>query len=170
MIWEIVWGISVGNYLFGINIENYFVQLVCNWYAVGMPASQARVGDDDDGRISPEHPSLILHAPRDIISCEGKSLTPIRNIYPPIIREYIRNSIRFASPGGPEKMLWNTAMLAEHRRWHAQMCLRLCPQGHENSVAFDVHCIVLEVFVIVLAPFWCCFVASKAPGRMKRLF
>ena len=62
-------------------------------------------------------------------------------------------SIRFASPGGPEKMLWNTGMLAELRKWHAQMCLRLRPQGHENSVAFYVYCIVLEVFFIVLAPF-----------------
>ena len=37
-------------------------------------------GDDDggdDGRIFPEHPSPILHAPRDIISRKGKSLTPI---------------------------------------------------------------------------------------------
>ena len=33
--------------------------------------------DDDDGRILPEHPSPILHAPRDIISRKGKSLTPI---------------------------------------------------------------------------------------------
>ena len=41
---------------------------------------QIRVGDgggDDDGRIFPEHPSPILHAPRDIISRKGKSLTPI---------------------------------------------------------------------------------------------
>ena len=43
---------------------------------------QIRVGDGDDddgddGRISPEHPSPILHAPRDIISRKGKSLTPI---------------------------------------------------------------------------------------------
>ena len=47
---------------------------------------QARVGDGggdgggddgDDGRIFPEHPSPILHAPRDIISRKGKSLTPI---------------------------------------------------------------------------------------------
>ena len=30
------------------------------------------------------------------------------------------------------------------------MCLRLRPQGHENSVAFDGHCILLEVFFIVL--------------------
>ena len=66
-------------------------------------------------------------------------------------------------------MLWNTGMLAELRKWHAQMCLRLRPQGHENSVAFDVHCIVLEV-CFILAPFRCCFLASKAPGRMKRLF
>ena len=34
-------------------------------------------GDDDDGRIFPEHPSPILHAPRDNISRKGKSLTPI---------------------------------------------------------------------------------------------
>ena len=39
-------------------------------------------GDDDDdgdgdGRIFSEHPSPILHAPRDIISRKGKSLTPI---------------------------------------------------------------------------------------------
>ena len=34
-------------------------------------------GDDDGGgRIFPEHPSPILHAPRDIISRKGKSLTP----------------------------------------------------------------------------------------------
>ena len=32
----------------------------------------------DDGRIFPEHPSPILHAPRDIISRKGKSLTPIK--------------------------------------------------------------------------------------------
>ena len=31
----------------------------------------------DGGRISPEYPSPILHAPRDNISCKGKSLTPI---------------------------------------------------------------------------------------------
>ncbi len=42
---------------------------------------QTRVGDGDDdgdgdGRIFPEHPSPILHAPRDIISRKGKSLTP----------------------------------------------------------------------------------------------
>ena len=38
---------------------------------------QPRVGGDDgDGRIFPEHPSPILHAPRDIISRKGKSLTP----------------------------------------------------------------------------------------------
>ena len=28
-------------------------------------------GDDDDGRIFPEHPSPILHAPRDNISRKG---------------------------------------------------------------------------------------------------
>ena len=33
-------------------------------------------GGGDDGRIFPEHPSPILHAPRDIISRKGKSLTP----------------------------------------------------------------------------------------------
>ena len=46
-----------------------------------LPIFQIRVGDDDgdgdDGRIFPEHPSPILHAPRDIISRKGKSLTPI---------------------------------------------------------------------------------------------
>ena len=34
-------------------------------------------GDGGDGKISPEHPIPILHAPRDIISRKGKSLTPI---------------------------------------------------------------------------------------------
>ena len=38
-------------------------------------------GDDGDGdgggRIFPEHPNPIPHAPRDIISRKGKSLTPI---------------------------------------------------------------------------------------------
>ena len=35
-------------------------------------------GDGDgDGRIFPEHPSPILHAPRGITSRKGKSLTPI---------------------------------------------------------------------------------------------
>ena len=39
-------------------------------------------GDDDgdEGRIFPEHPSPIIHAPRDIISRKGKSLTPIIGI------------------------------------------------------------------------------------------
>ena len=37
-------------------------------------------GDDGDGRISPEHPRPILHAPRDIISRKGKSLTPINDV------------------------------------------------------------------------------------------
>ena len=67
-------------------------------------------------------------------------------------------------------MLWNTGMLAELRKWHAQMCSRLRPQGHENSVAFDGQCIILEVFFIVWASFWCCFGVWKAPGRMKKLF
>ena len=45
------------------------------------PPTQPRVGDgddggDDDGRIFQEHPSPIIHAPRDIISRKGKSLTP----------------------------------------------------------------------------------------------
>ena len=34
-------------------------------------------GDGGDGRIFPEHPSPILHAPRDIISRKGKSFTLI---------------------------------------------------------------------------------------------
>ena len=40
---------------------------------------QIRVGDGggDDGRIFPGHPSPILHAPRDITSRKGKSLTPM---------------------------------------------------------------------------------------------
>ena len=50
-----------------------------------MPPPQPWVGDGgggdggggDDGRIFPEHPSPILHAPRDNISRKGKSLTPI---------------------------------------------------------------------------------------------
>ena len=36
-------------------------------------------GDGDGGRISPGHPSLIFHAPRDNISCKGKSLSPFAN-------------------------------------------------------------------------------------------
>ena len=79
-------------------------------------------------------------------------------------------SIRFASPGGPGKMLWSPGTLAEFRKWHAEMCLRLRPQGHENGVAFDVHSIILEVFFVVLASLLCCFVAWKAPRRMKKLF
>ena len=43
------------------------------WYA-----ALAGGGDDGDGRIFSEHPSPILHAPRDIISRKGKSLTPIK--------------------------------------------------------------------------------------------
>ena len=51
-------------------------------WILGTPPPQPRVGDDNgdgdgDGRIFPEHPSPILHAPRDIISRKGKSLTPI---------------------------------------------------------------------------------------------
>ena len=43
---------------------------------------QTRVGDGggdggDGGRIFLEHPGPIIHAPRDIISRKGKSLTPI---------------------------------------------------------------------------------------------
>ena len=67
-------------------------------------------------------------------------------------------------------MLWSRGTLAECRMWHAQICLRLRPQGHENSVAFDGQCIILEVFFIVWASFWCCFGVWKAPGRMKKLF
>ena len=40
-----------------------------------------RAGEDDgdnDGRISPEHPSPILHAPRDNIFRKGKSFTPFK--------------------------------------------------------------------------------------------
>ena len=59
---------------------------------------------------------------------------------------YQESSTCFASPGGPEKLLWSPGTLDEFRKWHAQMCLRLGPQGRENSVAFDVHCIILEAF------------------------
>ena len=52
---------------------------------------QTRVGDGggggddgDGGRIFPEHPCPILHAPRDIISRKGKSLTPIKQLCPNI--------------------------------------------------------------------------------------
>ena len=41
------------------------------------PPPRVGGGGDDDGRIFPEHPSPILHAPRDIISRKSKSLTPI---------------------------------------------------------------------------------------------
>ena len=34
-------------------------------------------GGGGDGRIPPGYPSPILHAPRDIISRKGKSLTPM---------------------------------------------------------------------------------------------
>ena len=37
-------------------------------------------GDDGDRRIFPEHPSPIFHAPRDIISRKGNSLTPIYSL------------------------------------------------------------------------------------------
>ena len=37
-------------------------------------------GDGGDGRTLSEHPSSILHAPRDIISRKGKSLTPINGL------------------------------------------------------------------------------------------
>ena len=67
--------------------------------------------------------------------------------------------IHFASPSGPEKSIWSPGTLDEFRKWHAQMCLRLGPQGRENSVAFDVHCIILEV----------CFVALGLPGGMNNL-
>ena len=100
-------GINIGKNIWGIDIVNNILVYFCifwspevpdgpqevpdgpqRWYAalvcsVGMPASQTRVGDgggddgDGDGRIFPEHPSAVLHAPRDIISSKGKSLTPI---------------------------------------------------------------------------------------------
>ena len=61
-------------------------------------------------------------------------------------------------------------MLAELRKWHAQMCLRLDPQDHENSLTLEVCCIILDVCFIALAPFLRCFVASVAPGRMNNVF
>ena len=44
---------------------------LCDIIAVGID------DDGNDGRIFPEHPSPVLHAPWDIISRKGKSLTPI---------------------------------------------------------------------------------------------
>ena len=38
-------------------------------------SKKERDGDGDGGNIFPEHPSPILHAPRDNISRKGKSLT-----------------------------------------------------------------------------------------------
>ena len=49
------------------------------WYYVGTrsePLGEGKGDDGNGGRIFPEHPSPILHAPRDNISCKGKSLTP----------------------------------------------------------------------------------------------
>ena len=52
--------------------------LVLGWYWVGPVGEDGGDGDGhDDGRFFPEHPSPILHAPRDNISRKGKSLTPI---------------------------------------------------------------------------------------------
>ena len=45
------------------------------WYAA-LVGDDGGDGGDGDGRIFPEHPSPIIHAPRDIISRKGKSLTP----------------------------------------------------------------------------------------------
>ena len=39
----------------------------------------SQVGGGGGGRIFPEHPSPILHAPRDIISRKSKSLTAINS-------------------------------------------------------------------------------------------
>ena len=36
-------------------------------------------------------------------------------------------SIRFASPGGPEKSLWSPGALDEFMKWHVQICLRWGP-------------------------------------------
>ena len=41
--------------------------------------------NDDEGRISPEHPSPILYAPRDNISRKGKSLTPTMHEYADVL-------------------------------------------------------------------------------------
>ena len=79
-------------------------------------------------------------------------------------------SIRFASPGGPEKSLRSPGRLDESRKWHAQMCSRLGSQGRDSSVAFGVHLIIFGVFSVVLALFWWCFVAPQGPGGIKKLF
>ena len=55
------------------------------------PASGEDDGDDGGGRIFPEHPSPILHAPRDNISRkDNPSLRYIRNIYIGIYRKCVR--------------------------------------------------------------------------------
>ena len=46
------------------------------WYAA-LVGDGGDDGGDGDGRIFPEHAGPIIHAPRDIISRKGKSLTPI---------------------------------------------------------------------------------------------
>ena len=46
------------------------------WCAASREGDDDDGDDDDEGRIFTEHPSPILHAPRDIISRKGQSLTP----------------------------------------------------------------------------------------------
>ena len=46
-------------------------------YSTRMKDIFGQDGDGDSSRIIPEHPSPILHAPRDNIFRKGKSLTPI---------------------------------------------------------------------------------------------
>ena len=46
-------------------------------------------GDDDGGRIFPEHPSPILHAPRDNISRKGNPSLRYIYIYIYIYTKYI---------------------------------------------------------------------------------
>ena len=53
---------------------SYLISLLSSLFS-RLSSLVSRVGDDGDGRIFPEHPSPILHAPRDIISCKGKSPT-----------------------------------------------------------------------------------------------
>ena len=70
--------------------------------------------DGDDGRIFPEHPSPILHAPRDIISRKGKSLTPIY-IRRPLGHEPCRVMKRF-----PQTPLWEGFPLLKTLPWAPQ--------------------------------------------------
>ena len=72
-------------YLIYIYIYIYILSSLFSRLSSLSKIMKARVGDgsdgdggDDDARTFPEHPSPTLHATRDIISREGKSLTPMK--------------------------------------------------------------------------------------------